>query len=172
MVLLAPVGFGRIHLAEAISLPGVRSIVQGALPLALSSRLAVTAAYATVVSNGLFPERAIVDRVTHRGGKLVPGAREGTRAAAEAGRSADAFRHRGISYDGPVFAIWGDQDRVVPLAHAEGVRMALPQARIDVWRGMGHHPIRERFEDLIATIEGATRAAELRWLRPALAPAA
>jgi pimeloyl-ACP methyl ester carboxylesterase len=172
MVLLAPVGFGRIRLAEAISLPGIRNIVRGALPLALSSRLAVTTAYATVVSNGLFPEQAIVDRVTHRGGKLVPGAREGTRAAAEAGRSADAFRRRGISYDGPVFAIWGDHDRVVPLAHAEGVRVALPQARIEVWTGMGHHPIRERFEDLIATIERATRDAELRWLRPALAPAA
>lgn len=165
VVLLAPVGFGRIHLAEAVSLPGVRSIVQSLLPLALSSRLTVTAAYLTMVSNGLLPERAIVDRVTGRGGGLVAGAREGTRAAADAGRSREAFHRRGIAYDGPVFAIWGDHDRLVPLAHADGVLMALPQARVDVWRGMGHHPIRERFEDLIATIERAAYAAERRTMR-------
>lgn len=160
VVLLAPVGFGRIHLAEAVSLPGIRRVVQGVLPLALSSRLTVTAAYLTMVSNGLLPERAIVDRVTGRGGGLVAGAREGTRAAADAGRSRDAFHRRGIAYRGPVFAIWGDHDRLVPLSHAVGVRTALPQAKVDVWRGMGHHPIRERFEDLIATIERAIGAAE------------
>ncbi|HWF73100.1 MAG TPA: alpha/beta hydrolase [Solirubrobacteraceae bacterium] len=162
VVLLAPVGFGRIHLAEAVSLPGVRHLIQSALPLALSSRLAVTAAYLTVVSNGLLPERAIVDRVTGRGGKLVAGAREGTRAAAEAGRSQDAFHRRGIAYDGPVFAIWGDQDRLVPSSHRAGVKAALPQAHVDVWSGMGHHPIRERFEDLIAIIERAAGAADRR----------
>jgi esterase len=172
LVLLAPVGFGRIHLAEVVSLPGVRNLVQGALPLALSSRLAVTAAYLTMASNGLLPERAIVDRVTDRGGQLVAGAREGTRAAAEAGRSADAFSRRGIAYDGPVFVIWGGRDRLVSRSHARGVRMALPQAEVDVWSGMGHHPIRERFEDLIATIERATGAAERRVLAQRQVPQA
>lgn len=165
VVLLAPVGFGRIPLAEAVSLPGIRRVVQSVLPLALSSRLTVTAAYLSMVSNGLLPERAIVDRVTGRGGGLVAGAREGTRAAAEAGRSRNGFHRRGLGYDGPVFAIWGDHDRLVPLAHADGVRTAFPQARVDVWRGMGHHPIRERFEDLITTIERATGEAERRTTR-------
>jgi pimeloyl-ACP methyl ester carboxylesterase len=172
MVLLAPVGFGRIHLAEAVSLPGVRNLVQGALPFALSSRLAVTAAYLTVVSNGLLPERAVVDRVTQRGGKLVAGAREGTRAAAEAGRSPEAFHRRSIDYDGPVFAIWGDQDRLVPISHRAGVQAAMPQARVDVWSGMGHHPIRERFNDLIAIIERAVDAAERRLQQGSLPHAA
>ena len=69
LVLLAPVGFGRIPIAEAVSLPGVRSLVQTALPLALSSRLAVTAAYTAMVTNGLLPEPEVVDRVTDRGGR-------------------------------------------------------------------------------------------------------
>jgi pimeloyl-ACP methyl ester carboxylesterase len=159
LVLLAPVGFGRIRLAEAVSLPGVRHLVQTALPLALSSRLAVTGAYLTMVSNGLLPDRATVDRVTDRGGRLVAGAREGARAAAEAGRSEAAFHRRRIAYDGPVFAIWGNDDRLVSVSHAKGVRAALPQAHVAVWKGMGHHPIRERFEELIATIEGAVEAA-------------
>jgi pimeloyl-ACP methyl ester carboxylesterase len=173
VVLLAPVGFGRIPLAEAVSLPGVRSVVRGALPLALSSRLAVTAAYLTWVSNGLLPERSLVDRVTDGGGRLVAGAREGTRAAADAGRGRDAFHRRGIAYDGPVFVIWGDGDRLVPSSHRAGVQAALPQARVDVWSGMGHHPIRERFDDLMSTIERAMAAAARRRTQPqALAPAA
>ena len=162
VVLLAPVGFGRVPLAEAVSLPGIRTLVRGAMPLAFSSRLAITAAYLTMVSNGLAPERAIVDRVADRGGKLVPGVREGTRATADGGRSHDAFHRRAVGYDGPVFAIWGDQDRLVPVSHAKGVRAALPQAEVDIWRGMGHHPIQERFEDLIATIARAVGAAERR----------
>jgi pimeloyl-ACP methyl ester carboxylesterase len=171
LVLLAPVGFGRIHMAEAVSLPGVRSIVQTALPFALSSRLAVTGAYLTMVSNGLLPEREIVDRVTERGGRLVAGAREGTRAAAEAGRCPDAFHRRGIAYDGPVYAIWGQGDRLVPASHRAGVQAALPQTHVAVWSGMGHHPIRERFEELIATIERAIDAGARRAQRRALAAA-
>jgi pimeloyl-ACP methyl ester carboxylesterase len=172
IVLLAPVGFGRIHLAEAASLPGVSTLVHGALPRALSSRLAVTAAYVTMVSNGLMPERATVDRLAVRRSNLVAGAREGTRAAADAGRSADGFTRRGIAYDGPVFAIWGDQDRLVPVAHSRSVCRALPQATVDVWKGMGHHPVRERFADLMATIECATGAAERRGRRHLVAHAA
>lgn len=171
LVLLAPVGFGRIHLAEAALLPGVRTVVQRALPLALSSRVAVTTAYVAMVTNGLQPEREMVDRVTDRGGRLVAGVREGMRAAADAGRSRAAFHRRRIAYDGPVFAIWGGEDRLVPASHSEGVRAALPQARIDVWSGMGHHPIRERVAELIATIERATDAATRQAQRRALADA-
>jgi pimeloyl-ACP methyl ester carboxylesterase len=171
LVLLAPVGFGRIPIAEAVSLPGVRSLVQTALPLALSSRLAVTAAYTAMVTNGLLPEPEVVDRVTDRGGRLVAGAREGTRAVADAGRSPEAFHRRRIAYDGPVYAIWGNDDRLVPASHRKGVRAALPQAHVDVWGGMGHHPIRERFEELIATIDRAIEAAARRAQRLALARA-
>jgi len=71
LVLLAPAGFGRLHLAEAISLPGIRNLVEAALPLALGSRLAVTAGYMTMVANGRVPERELVERVTSRGGGLV-----------------------------------------------------------------------------------------------------
>jgi len=155
LVLLAPAGFGRIHLAEAVSLPGVRSVVQAALPFALSSRLAVTAGYLTMVTNGRAPERDVVDRVTSRAGALTPGAREGTRAVVDAGRSHDAFHRRRVDYHGPVFALWGDQDRLVPASHRHGLRVAFPQARIDLWRNMGHHPLRERFDDLIGLIHQA-----------------
>ena len=169
LVLLAPAGFGRIHLAEAISIPGIRNVVQSALPIALSSRLAVTAGYMAMVANGTTPERVVVDRVTSRSAALVNGAREGTRAIVDAGRSQDAFHRRRVGYDGPVFAIWGDQDRLVPTGHRHGVRAAFPHARIDVWRGMGHHALRERHDELISLIATAAQAANPQTARPSLA---
>jgi pimeloyl-ACP methyl ester carboxylesterase len=90
-------------------------------------------------------------------------------------RSRHAPHRRRIRYDGPVSAIWGEHDRLVPVSHGEGVQAALPRARADIWSAMGHHPIRERLDDLIATIEHATSAGEQRTRpdeRPALTRAA
>ena len=80
LVLLAPAGFGRIQLAEAAWIPGVRNVLQATLPLVLSSRFAVTAGFRTMVTNGNSPDRDVVERVISRGGQLVVGVREGTRA--------------------------------------------------------------------------------------------
>ena len=165
LVLLAPAGFGRIHLAEVISIPGLRNLVQAALPLALSNRLAVTAGYMTMVANGKAPGRDVVERVTSRGRALIDGAREGTRAIVEAGRAGDAFYRRAVGYHGPVHAIWGDQDRLVPRSHRHGLRAALPHAEIEVWRGMGHHPLQERFDELAGLIRKVSAAAQPRPVR-------
>lgn len=173
LVLLAPAGFGRLHLAEAVSAPGVRTIVRAALPLALSSRFAVSAGYLTMVTSGRLPDQDLVDRVTARGPALVAGAREGTRAVVDAGRSREAFYRRRVRYSGPVFALWGDQDRLVPPSHRHAVRAAFPDAQIDLWAGMGHHPLHERFDALTALIDQAAAAADpcpsLRRLRRAAA---
>jgi pimeloyl-ACP methyl ester carboxylesterase len=156
LVLLAPAGFGRIHLAEAMSLPGMNDVAALALRLTLSSRLAVTATYVTMVTNGTLPERELVDRLTSRGDSLVDGARKATQALVAAGRAPDALYRRRVLYDGPVYAVWGDRDRLVPMSHRNGVRIAFPHACIHVWKGMGHHPARERMEDLIAVIDRAS----------------
>ena len=159
LVLLAPAGFGRIHLAEAASIPGVRNVLQATLPLVLSSRFAVTAGFRAMVTNGNSPDRDLVERVINRGGQLVDGAREGTRAVVHAGRHPDAFHRRRIGYDGPVFAVWGDRDRLVPVSHRHGLKTAFPQARIQVWYGMGHHPLSERFDDLLAMVTNVSTGA-------------
>jgi pimeloyl-ACP methyl ester carboxylesterase len=153
--LLAPAGFGRIYLAEAASMPGVRTLVQAALPRVLSSRIIVNAAYVTMVTNGRLPQPELVDRVTTLGRHLGKGTREALRAIGAAGNSPQAFHRRRAGYSGPVTAVWGDCDRLVPLSHQAGVRTAFPQARIHVWPGMGHHPIRERLNDLVALIGDA-----------------
>ena len=159
LVLLAPAGFGRIHLAEAASIPGVRNMLQATLPLVLSSRFAVTTGFRTMVTKGNRPDRDVVERVVSRGGQLVEGAREGTRAVVRAGRHQDAFHRRRVGYDGPVLAVWGDRDRLVPVSHRHGVKTAFPQALIQVWYGMGHHPLSERFDELLAMVTNASTAA-------------
>jgi pimeloyl-ACP methyl ester carboxylesterase len=171
LVLLSPTGFGRIPLAELVSLPGLGRLTRAAMPFALGSRLAVTLAYSTMVTGGVRPEPELVDRVTTRGPRLVDGVREATQAIVKSGRATDAFHRRRVRYDGPVYAIWGDRDRLVPASHRQALRAALPQARIELWEGMGHHPVRERFDDLIALIAQAAGGGSPR-LAPAIADAA
>jgi pimeloyl-ACP methyl ester carboxylesterase len=144
LALIAPVGFGRIRLAERITLPGVLDVATLALPLALVNPLTVTAAYAAFVGHGRLPERELLERLRHRAARAPLGVRAATLAIAHAGRADDGLPHRRLAFDGPVSALWGTRDALVPPAHAAGVLAALPQAHVEVWDGMGHHPQRER----------------------------
>jgi pimeloyl-ACP methyl ester carboxylesterase len=155
LVLLAPAGFGRINLAERASTPGLRHLLQLTLPSALSSRRVVTAAYARLVSNHKPPGCDVVDRVISRGGELAAGVQEGTRAVVEAGCARHAFYRRNVQYHGPVDAVWGDQDRLVPPWHRHGLRKALPHARVHLWHGIGHDPLRERHDEVLSLITHA-----------------
>lgn len=82
-----------------------------------------------------------------------------TKAVVRAGVSRRAFSRRVVAYAGPVFVVWGTRDRVVPLGHFDAVRRALPQAQSEIWRGMGHHPQRERPVELAALVARAARRA-------------
>jgi pyruvate dehydrogenase E2 component (dihydrolipoamide acetyltransferase) len=170
LALLAPAGFGPIRLAEALSLPGVVHVAQAALPLALVSPLTVTAAYSTLVAHRQLPSADLMARLRRRAFRSGPGVRAATVAIAAAGRSARGFPHRTLDFDGPVAALWGERDALVPVAHLRALRRALPQAHIEVWSGMGHHPQRERPHALHAFIE--QHASRLRPARtPRRAPA-
>lgn len=171
LVLLSPTGFGRIPLAELVSLPGIGRLTRAALPFALGSRLAVTVAYLTMVTGGARPEPELVERVTTRGPMLVDGVRAATEAIVQAGRALDAFHRRRVRYDGPVSVVWGNRDRLVPVSHRWALGAALPQARIELWEGMGHHPVRERFDDLVALIARVAGDGSPRFA-PALSDAA
>jgi monooxygenase len=159
LVLLAPAGFGHIRLAEAISIPGIRNVAEVLLPHALASELVVSAAYTGVVTAGTRPDKKMLERVVAAASQSTPGARDGTDAVVAAGRSKRAFYRRGVKYSGPVRVVWGDHDHLVPVAHADNVLKALPQAQIEVWAGMGHHPQHERPLDLAGVVEEACRRA-------------
>ena len=159
LTLLAPAGFGRIRLAETVTVPGVRDLTGALLPLALSSSLALSVAYMTMVTHGRRPDKGMLARTKARAFKSVPGARDATRAVVAAGLSERAFHRRRLAYCGPVTALWGEHDRLIPPSHADGLRRALPQAQVEVWPGMGHHPQHERPERLHEFIERACSSA-------------
>jgi pimeloyl-ACP methyl ester carboxylesterase len=155
LVLIAPVGFGRIHLAEAIQLPGVRSVVRHALPLALANPVTSFGLYMAVVGNGHLPDRELAGRLRKNAFRWAPGAACANEAITASGLSPRAFFRRRLEYAGPVMALWGDADRLVPPSHRDGVLTAFPQAQVSVWNDMGHHPQRERPTELAQFVEAA-----------------
>jgi len=159
LVLMAPAGFGRIRLAEAIQLPVVRRLVRHGLPLALSNPVTALGVYMAVVGNGHLPDRDLIVRLRKNAYRWAPGAACANEAITAAGLSERAFYRRQVDYHGPVLALWGDRDRLVPLAHQDGVMTAFPQARVSVWEKMGHHPQRERPSELSRFIQAACTGA-------------
>lgn len=144
LALLAPAGFGPIRLAELMATPGIRHAAQLALPFALVNPLAVTAAYSTLVARGRLPPADLLERLARRGLCSAEGVGMAVQALAAAGRSERAFFRRELDFAGPVAVLWGERDALVDVAHAAGLRRAIPHVHVEIWGGMGHHPERER----------------------------
>ena len=153
LALLAPAGFGRIMISEAVTLPLVIDVAERALPLALLNPLVCTAAYSTFIAHRRLPSRDLVDRLRRRAWHSGPGVRAAAEAIAHAGRDPRGFMQRPIDFDGPVAALWGEHDALVSRSHIPALQQALPQAHVEVWKGMGHHPQRERPTQLARFIE-------------------
>src|SRR5215212_6767987 len=160
LVLIAPAGYGRIGLAELAATPGIRHLVQAGLPLALTNPVAMTAIYGLWVANGRRPDKALMDRCRKDAFRVVGGARQAIRTIVRCGIDKRAFFRRAVEYAGPVVALWGDRDRLVPVRHADRVLTTFPQADVQVWNGMAHHPQRERIRPFCALVERVCRAGE------------
>jgi pimeloyl-ACP methyl ester carboxylesterase len=52
----------------------------------------------------------------------------------------------------PTLLIWGDHDRIIPVAHAHAAHDALPGSRLVVLPGVGHYPHLEAGEAIINTL--------------------
>ncbi len=167
LVLLAPCGFGRIAVADAINLPGAGLLARATMPYALRNRWAAKGIYAAVVANGNDPDPDVLERLQSRASSVAPGALSANRTIAAAGHAKTAYFRRRVAYAGPVRALWGGRDRLVPVAHISGLRRAFPQADVTVWEAMGHHPQRERPVELSAYVEQGALAArrQRHWQR-------
>lgn len=65
----------------------------------------------------------------------------------------------------PVLLVWGDRDRVIPVAHGRDAHALLPQSRLVVFPGAGHEPHRfdpERFAELVLGFARETSATSSR----------
>jgi pimeloyl-ACP methyl ester carboxylesterase len=153
LAMLAPAGFGPLRLAEVMAAPGIRHAAQLALPVALVNPLTVTAAYSTLIARGHLPPPDLLERLARRGLYSGAGVGMAVQALAAAGRSRSAFFRRELAFAGPVAALWGERDALVDTAHAANLRRAVPHAHVEIWPGMGHHPERERPQELSRFIE-------------------
>lgn len=159
LVLIAPACFGPILVAQGAALPVVRELLAGMLPFALSHRGLVGMGYRAFVGNGTPPTEELIARLAASAAVCRAGARAAVQAIAHAPGDPAWLARRGSTYDGPVVALWGARDALVPIGHAAGVRRAFPHAELHVWEGMGHHPLRERQTETVALIERAAAAA-------------
>jgi pimeloyl-ACP methyl ester carboxylesterase len=74
------------------------------------------------------------------------------------GQAVSAINKLHLSSGLPVLLIWGDQDRIIPVAHGYAAHDALPDSRLEVLSGVGHFPhvesptaVVEILDDFIAT---------------------
>lgn len=160
LLLIAPAGFGRQLIAEGALLPGIRQVLEIAVPVSLGSRAATSAVYTQMVANGQRPDAEALSRLKRSARSVMPGTAMATRAIASCGHGDKAFFRRRVNYDGPVYALWGDKDRLVPLPHIDGVKTAFPQAEVEVWPGIGHHPQREAAAKLSLFVETVAMRSE------------
>lgn len=160
LALLAPAGFGPIRLADLFAIPGIHRLAMTALPLALMTPPLVLGGYMAFVSHGRRPTRELVLRMGGDAWPTSSGVRAAVRALHHCAHAPDAFHRRRVEFDGPVAAVWGSHDALVPPDHATGLRAALPQAQVEVWSGMGHHPQHERTAELALFIERCARRGE------------
>ena len=157
LVLCAPAGFGRLTVAELAALPLVRDVTVRVG----SSVLGLPGDERELTSNGEDSARARRHQRFRSAAQAAP-LRRGLQAALEtlshASRSDAAFHRRPVAYAGPVTAIWGARDSVVPSSHILGLRNALPQTRLHIWPESGHHPQHDNTARLARVLEAATPA--------------
>jgi pimeloyl-ACP methyl ester carboxylesterase len=155
LVLSAPVGFGRLPLAEVAALPLLRALAVRSLPLLVTRAPILDLVYGGLVTRGMRPTDALRHRLAADAPTVAPGLQSAIEALAFAGRSQHAFHRRPVRYGGPVTVLWGDRDAIVPPAHADRVLRGLPQSEVHIWPGMGHHPQREQPARLAALVDAA-----------------
>jgi len=56
------------------------------------------------------------------------------------GQAVSAINKLHLSSGLPILLIWGDQDRIIPVAHGYATHDAVPGSRLEVLAGVGHFP--------------------------------
>jgi pimeloyl-ACP methyl ester carboxylesterase len=52
----------------------------------------------------------------------------------------------------PTLIMWGDHDRIIPVAQAHATHEAIPGSRLEIFEGVGHFPHCERSEQFVAVL--------------------
>ena len=68
------------------------------------------------------------------------------------GQTVQAADRLHLAGDLPVLLIWGAEDPIIPVAHAEAAREILPHSTLDVFAGVGHFPHVEAPERFVTAL--------------------
>ena len=69
------------------------------------------------------------------------------------GQAVSALNRLHMAAELPTMAIWGDQDQIIPVAHAYAAQAARPGSRLEVLAGVGHFPHVERPTEVVDLID-------------------
>ena len=81
-----------------------------------------------------------------------------------AGQRVDARDRLYLSSGVPTMLVWGEHDRIIPLAHGEGAHELMPHSRLEVFPRAGHFPFNddpERFVAVLTDFVATTEPAQL-----------
>jgi pimeloyl-ACP methyl ester carboxylesterase len=69
------------------------------------------------------------------------------------GQAVSAFNRLHFASGLPTLLIWGDHDRIIPVAHAHAAHDALPGSRLVILPGVGHYPHLEAGDAVLNTLD-------------------
>lgn len=69
------------------------------------------------------------------------------------GQAVSALNRLHVATELPIMAIWGDEDRIIPVAHAYAAQEARPECRLEVLEGVGHFAHVERRSDVVDLLD-------------------
>lgn len=149
-------------LLRALALPGAEYV----LPLACTTW--IHDAVASIVGGlrfvGLRPSRNVVEVWRSYGSLADPSTRTAflhtLRSVIDpAGQRVSARDRLYLASTLPTLIIWGDHDKIIPVAQAYAAHEAMPQSRLEIFAGVGHYPQCERpqhFVDVLTEFMGST----------------
>jgi pimeloyl-ACP methyl ester carboxylesterase len=68
--------------------------------------------------------------------------------------------------DMPTLIVWGERDRIIPIAHAYKAHEVIPNSRLEVMKGVGHFPQAEEPERFAEILTSFMRTTEPRCYTP------
>ncbi len=82
------------------------------------------------------------------------------------GQSVSALNRLYLAAHMPTLIVWGEQDRIIPVAHAYQAHEAIPNSRLEVMTGVGHFPHAEEPVRFVEILREFLDTTEPGWFTP------
>jgi pimeloyl-ACP methyl ester carboxylesterase len=76
------------------------------------------------------------------------------------GQSVSAIDRLYLAAHMPTLIVWGDHDRIIPVAHAHQAHEAIPNSRLEIMEGVGHFPHVEEPARFVAILRDFLNSSE------------